>query len=78
MDAYSVPNHIEKVKDTKRQQFYVAQWRFAENETGETDVKFSLVSMSTSAIPRFIRDPIVLNRLVNSFIELKNWKHDTD
>lgn len=74
VDAYSVPNHIAELENTKRQQFYLSQWRFVENGTNETDVEFSLVSMSKSAIPRFIRDPIVLNRLINSFIELKNWE----
>ncbi len=76
VDTYSVPNHIEELDDTKRQQFYVSQWRFVDQDNGETEVEFSLVSMSKSAIPRFIRDPIVLNRIINSFIELKDWNRD--
>lgn len=77
VDAYSVPNHIKELDNTKRQQFYLSQWRFKQNGDSEMDVEFSLVSMSKSAIPRFIRDPIVLNRLINSFIELKNWGEGT-
>lgn len=77
VDAYSIPNHIKELEKTKRQQFYLSQWRFMNEEDGIMNVEFSLVSMSKSSIPRWIRDPIVLNRLINSFIELKNWGEDT-
>ena len=73
VDAYAVPTYLEDLESTKRQQFYLSQWRFTQQKGNELDVEFTLVSMSKSAIPRWIRDPIVLNRLLNSFIELKNW-----
>jgi len=67
----ALPEFIEPINDVNRQRFYVGQWKLQPMQEGKTEVSFSAVSFSKSKIPRFIRDPIIQYKLLNSFIKLK-------
>ncbi|WP_439182592.1 hypothetical protein [Carboxylicivirga taeanensis] len=71
IDVDAAPALVSRLPNVNRQQFYFGQWRLKTQPNGKTAVTFSLVSLSKSRIPRFIRDPIIQNKLLGSFIKLK-------
>lgn len=77
IQSNSIPHFIQKLDAVKRQQFYVSRWDFVLGDSDVIDVEFSAISLTKSLIPRFIRDPIILNKLLNSFIDLKQYKKTT-
>lgn len=78
------PDYIEPLKNVNRQQLYFGKWEIKTLDNSSTDVKFSAISFSKSSVPRFIRDPIIQNKIFNSFVRLKELssaqalKHDMD
>lgn len=65
------PDYIEPLKNVTRQQLYFGRWQLNPLDKSGTEVKFSAISFSKSKVPRFIRDPIIQNKLFNSFVRLK-------
>lgn len=65
------PDFIEPIKNVNRQQLYFGKWELKILDNATTEVKFSAISFSKSNVPRFIRDPIIQNKLFNSFVRLK-------
>jgi len=65
------PDFIEPLKNVNRQQLYFGKWELKILDNSKTEVKFSAISFSKLSVPRFIRDPIVQNKLFNSFVRLK-------
>ncbi|WP_459210369.1 SRPBCC family protein [Aquimarina rhabdastrellae] len=71
------PDYIPLLKDTTREKFHFEQWKITPLSGHKTAVTFSVVSIASSNIPRFIKDPIIQQRLLNSFLNLKNaLNHD--
>jgi hypothetical protein len=68
---YAVPDAVPPLKNVTRQRFYFGQWEIRAINNTHTEVKFSAISFSQTNIPRFIRDPILQNKLMRSFIRLK-------
>ena len=66
------PDYIEPLKNVNRQQLYFGKWELKTLEISRTEVRFSAISFSKSKIPRFMRDPIIQNKLFNSFVRLKD------
>jgi glutamine amidotransferase PdxT len=66
-----LPGYIEPLKNVTRQQLYFGKWELIAHNNTTTEVKFSALSVSKSGIPRFIRDPIIQRKLLNSFSSLK-------
>lgn len=72
INTISRPSFIEPLEDVDRIKFYIAQWIIEPiDTTGEINITFSAITLSKSYIPRFIKDPIVQNNLLKSFISLK-------
>ena len=71
MDCLALPGYIAPLENVNRQQLYYGMWELSPAGNGHTEVTFSAVSFSKSAIPRFIRDPLIFGRLFNSFLKLK-------
>lgn len=67
----AIPSYIPPLRNVTRQQLYFGQWELSPLANGITQVRFSAISFSKSSIPRFIRDPIIQNRLFQSFVRLK-------
>lgn len=67
----SIPNYISKVKGFKRESYNLSKWSIRKLTTNRYIVTFSAISLSNSKIPRFIKDPIIQKKLLNSFISLK-------
>lgn len=67
----AIPDYIEPLNNVNRQQLYFGKWELFSIENSCTEVKFSVLSFSKSRVPRFMRDPIIQNKLFNSFIRLK-------
>lgn len=68
---FASPDFIEPLKNVNRQQLYFGKWELKTLDNSSTEVKFSAISFSKSSVPRFIRDPIIQNKLFNSFVRLK-------
>lgn len=68
---YSIPDFMAQIKNIERQKFYLGSWVLTPKSNGVLVVKFSAISLSKSKIPRFIRDPIIFNRIIQSFVDLK-------
>lgn len=62
---------IAQKEGVERQRFYLGSWVLTPKYDNLLEVKFSAISLSTSKIPRFIRDPIIHNRILNSFVKMK-------
>jgi hypothetical protein len=67
----AIPGYIEPLKNVNRQQLYFGKWELKTLENSGTEVRFSVVSFSKSGVPRFMRDPVIQNKLFNSFVRLK-------
>ena len=67
----AVPDAVPLLKNVNRQQHYFGQWELVSINSTQTEVKFNAISFSKTNIPRFIRDPIIQNKLMQSFIRLK-------
>nr|WP_299337801.1 hypothetical protein [Allomuricauda sp.] len=72
VSSRSVPNYITLKKGINRERYNWGNWLLLPLDNGLVQVTFSAVSLSNSSIPRFIKDPIIKRKLVNSFIKLKN------
>lgn len=72
----ALPGYIKPLKNVTRQQLYFGKWELITPNSTTTEVKFSALSFSKSNIPRFIRDPIIQNKLLNSFSRLKELSSD--
>ncbi len=71
IQMYAVPGAVPPLKNVNRQQHYFGQWELVAINSTQTEVKFNAISFSKTNIPRFIRDPIIQNKLMRSFIRLK-------
>ncbi|QZT37198.1 hypothetical protein K5X82_18530 [Halosquirtibacter xylanolyticus] len=71
INVNAVPYIIKQTDNIQRQQSYHGRWILQTNSNGMTEVHFSAISFTETNIPRFIRDPIVQNKLLKSFIKLK-------
>ena len=71
IDVTAAPDLVIQNDNINRQRYYFGRWSLASQADGATKVRFSAISFSKSNIPRFIRDPIVQNKLLSSFITLK-------
>jgi hypothetical protein len=67
----ALPGYIQPLKNVTRQQLYFGKWELTTADHTTTEVKFSALSFSRSGIPRFIRDPVIQNKLFQSFSRLK-------
>ncbi|MFW5687839.1 MAG: hypothetical protein ACOCXV_02825 [Bacteroidota bacterium] len=67
----ALPSYIPPLRNVTRQQLYFGQWELRPLTNGTIQVHFSAISFSKSSIPRIIRDPIIQNRLFQSFVRLK-------
>lgn len=73
----ALPDYIAPLKNVTRQQLYFGKWELRSLGNGTTRVSFSAISFSKSGIPRFVRDPVILSRLFNSFVRLKEQSFAT-
>jgi hypothetical protein len=62
-----VPDAVAPLKNVNRQKHYFGQWELVAINSTQTKVKFNAISFSQTNIPRFIRDPIIQNKLMRSF-----------
>jgi hypothetical protein len=67
----ALPDYIAPLKNVTRQQLYFGKWELRPLGNRTTEVRFSAISFSKSRIPRFVRDPVIQNKLFNSFVRLK-------
>ncbi|WP_196890678.1 SRPBCC family protein [Aureivirga marina] len=70
--SYAKPKYIPSLEDVKREKFYLSKWEVIPMNSDQFMVEFSVVSISNSKIPRFIKDPIIQKKLINSFVNLQN------
>lgn len=71
LSSKSIPNFIKHQKGVKREGYNLSEWRLTKSKNGIINVEFSALSLTKSKIPRFLRDPIIQRKLINSFINLK-------
>lgn len=71
VNMYAVPDYVPPLKNINRQRLYFGQWELRALNSKQTEVSFSAISFSKTNIPRFLRDPIIQNKLIRSFIRLK-------
>ncbi|MEC3908122.1 hypothetical protein VOI54_13915 [Tamlana sp. 2201CG12-4] len=71
LSSKSLPDFIEPQKGVTREGYNLSEWRLTTSENGTIEVEFYAVSLTKSNIPRFVRDPIIQRKLINSFINLK-------
>ncbi|TMU50390.1 hypothetical protein [Flagellimonas algicola] len=68
----SVPNYKDLKKGVNREKYNWGRWSLYPKDNGSVQVTFTVISLSNSNIPRFIKDPIIKRKLINSFINLKD------
>lgn len=73
----SVPDAIPETKGYDRESYNLSQWRLIPKNNTIT-VEFAGITLSNSKIPRFIKDPIIQRKLLNSFIHLKTILETSD
>ena len=70
VNSVSVPDYIPEVPDVRREIYSYSQWTITPDGKNQFDVTFSVITLASSSIPRFLKDPIVQNTLFNSFENL--------
>ncbi|MEO0404158.1 MAG: hypothetical protein AAF193_04745 [Bacteroidota bacterium] len=70
VNSISVPTYIPEVPDVRRELYSYSQWEIKPSGQGQFDVAFSVITLASSAIPKFLKDPIVQNTMFNSFENL--------
>ncbi len=68
---HALPDYIPPLKNVNRQKHYFGRMELKARENRNIAVRFSVISLSKSKIPRFIRDPIIQHKLYTSFVKLK-------
>ena len=68
----SAPQEMPYNQRVPREEKFEGQWKFTELSNGNTDVEFTSIAFTKSAVPRFIQDPIVQGILIDSANELKS------
>lgn len=69
--SYPIPYHIAPLEGIKREQFHLSRWVIKPLKNAKLEICFSVISLSNSSIPKFIKDPIVQRMFLNSFSNLK-------
>jgi hypothetical protein len=72
ISSTSLPNFIKPQKGVTREGYNLSEWRLTIAANEIIDVEFCAISLTKSNIPRFLKDPIIRRKLVNSFINLKD------
>lgn len=67
----SIPNFIPEEQGLSREAYNLSQWILSPKNSGLVEVVFTGITLDNSKIPRFIKDPIVQRKLLNSFLKLK-------
>lgn len=67
----SIPDYIPVKKGITREGYNLSKWYINNSNNEKTTITFSVISLSNSSIPRFIKDAIIQRKLLNSFINLK-------
>lgn len=71
ISSRAIPNYMQPLKNHSREKFHLAEWKLTTLSNTETLLTYSVVSIAKSNIPRFIKDPIIQNKLLNSLLDLK-------
>lgn len=67
----SRPNYMAPIKGYEREQFNLGQWTLSPKTDGRVNVTFTAITLSSSSVPNFIKDPIIQRKLISSFTNLK-------
>lgn len=65
-----IPHFRPELQDCKRQTDYYARWKLQSTANG-TQVTYEALSLSDTNIPRFLKDPIIREKLSKSMLQLK-------
>lgn len=68
--VYSIPNYLAKSKNMDRIKHYLGTWKIEEAEGQTLLIEYKAVTISKSFIPKFLKDPLIQNNLLNSFKNL--------
>lgn len=72
ISSKSLPDYILPKDGFSREGVSFSQWQLIPMENGELYVEYSALTLSNSRVPAFIKDPIIQNKLLNSFIKFKS------
>ncbi|TMU50693.1 hypothetical protein [Flagellimonas algicola] len=67
-----VPNHRDPEEGVLREKYNWSGWSLRPSDNGTVHITFTVASLSICGIPRFIKDPIIKRKYINSFVKLKN------
>ena len=66
------PEFREAIEGYTREKFNYGQWKIVINANKELKIAFSVITLSNTSIPAFIKDPIIQRKLIRSFSNLKS------
>lgn len=69
--SVSIPTYIPEIDHVERDIYSYSQWVLTPTEEHSYDVSFSVITLASSSIPRFLKDPIVQGTLLDSFENFK-------
>lgn len=72
ISSKSLPDYIDAKDGFRREGVSFSQWKLIPLENGELFVEYSALTLSNTRIPAFIKDPIIQQKLLNSFIKFKS------
>ena len=72
ISSKSSPDFIEPLKGITREGYNLSQWLLIPRNNGLFEIKFSVISITNSKIPRWIKDPLIQRMLLKSFDKFKN------
>lgn len=69
--SVAIPNYIPEINNVERDIYSYSQWVLTPIGEYSYDVSFSVITLASSSIPRFLKDPIVQGTLLDSFENFK-------
>ncbi|MTI29946.1 hypothetical protein [Xanthovirga aplysinae] len=72
VDAYSIPDYLDRTKKVKRQEKYEEHWVIRPIDGENVEVDFSSMAPTKPLLPRSVQDKFIHPMLINSFAELKS------
>lgn len=70
--SVAIPTYIPEIDNVERDIYSYSQWVLTPIGENSYDVSFSVITLASSSIPRFLKDPIVQGTLLDSFENFKN------
>lgn len=71
VNTYPRPEYKAEVKGYERERYNFNEWTLIRMDKDHYKAVFNVITLSSSSVPNFIKDPIIQRTLIKSFVQLR-------